>query len=78
MSRSRRKAVIKDKGITDYNKIFRRVNRQRLHENKEPIAMRSLINDYIISDFKFNYEFNPSYIAYEEDKNETLKQLRRK
>ena len=43
MSRSRKQAIIKYKGDKTYNKRFRRVNKQRVHEGKELIEMNSLI-----------------------------------
>ena len=56
MSRSYKKhAVQKDSKEKDnsYNKVFRRVNKQRLHKGKEPILMNELINQWDICDFKF-------------------------
>lgn len=61
MSRSRKKVPIyKDKGFKHsvYNKIFRRVNKQRLHEGKDMIALRELINDYDICDWVWYDEGN--------------------
>ena len=56
MSKSRKKnPFIKDKAMTsrEYNKIFRRVNKQRLEQGKRPfIKIRELINDYDICDWK--------------------------
>ena len=62
MSRSKKKIPIyKDKGFKSdsYNKIFRRVNKQRLHEDKDLIALRELINDYDICDWIWYDKDNP-------------------
>ena len=59
MSRSRKKVgVLKDKGLRteDYNRRFRRVNKQRVKENKEPILMNELIDSYDVYDWKFWYD----------------------
>lgn len=58
MSRSTRKPWVKDSKPSDnsYNKIFRRVNKQRIKSFKEPLLMRELINDYDICDWNF---YNP-------------------
>ncbi len=56
MSRSIKKyGVIKDKGSAKsiYNKIFRRVNKQRVPLGKEPKLMREIVNDYDVCDYKF-------------------------
>lgn len=58
MSRSRKKTgVIKDKGLTraEYNRIFRRVNKQRIHNGQEPKTMRELINPWDVSDYSFRW-----------------------
>ena len=62
MSRSRKKhPIYKDKGFKSkvYNRIFRRVNKQRLNEDKELMALRELINDYDICDWVWYDENNP-------------------
>ena len=62
MSRSRKKVPIykeKRHKANVYNKIFRRVNKQRLHEEKELIALRELINDYDICDWTWYNEDDP-------------------
>lgn len=61
MSRSRKKIPIyKDKGLKSsvYNRIFRRVNKQRLHEDKDLKQMRELINGYDICDWTWYDEDN--------------------
>ena len=57
MSRSRKKAIVKDK--TDhkwYNRIFRRTNKQRIKSNKEPKLMKELINDWDVCDWIYDAE----------------------
>ena len=54
MSRSRKKhPVYKDRSFKHgvYNRIFRRVNKQRIKMGKEPIQMGELINQYDICDW---------------------------
>ncbi len=56
MSRSKKKhGVLKDKGFakSSYNKIFRRVNKQRIRLGKEPKLMRETADDYDVCDYKF-------------------------
>lgn len=66
MSRSyKNKPIIKDKsGRKDYNKVFRRKERQSIKENKEPpIKIREIINDYEIIDWKFDFrKLSKNYI----------------
>lgn len=62
MSRSRKKnPIYKDKGFKSkiYNKIFRRVNKQRLHSNKDLKDLRELVNDYDICDWTWYDKYNP-------------------
>lgn len=59
MSRSRKKPIYKDKDRTKtnwWNKVFRRVNKQRIKSNKEPKLMNELVNKYDVSDWSFNAE----------------------
>ena len=54
MSRSLKKhGIIKDKGIPRpiYNRRFRRVNKQRVREGKEPFLLKELIDGYDVCDF---------------------------
>lgn len=57
MSKSYRKPFWKDKSDhTWYNRIFRRVNKQLLKEEKELKQMRELVNDWDVCDWKW---YNP-------------------
>lgn len=59
MSRSTKKiGIIKDKGMPRgiYNRRFRRVNKQRVNEGKEPFLLKELINGYDVCDFKLTWE----------------------
>ena len=52
MSRSYRKPIVKDKSDHSwYNRIFRRVNKQRVSGFKEPKLMRELVNDWNVCDW---------------------------
>lgn len=62
MSRSRKKNPwVKDKTGRWYNKLFRRVNKQRIKDFKEPKLMQELVNDYDVCDYKF---YNPEEKKY--------------
>lgn len=62
MSRSFKKVPIwKDNGDKDYNKRFRRVNKQRVKEEKYPLKMNELIDSHDVCDFKFYNEESESY-----------------
>ena len=55
MSRSYKKfGIIKDKGLTrrEYNRRFRRANRQRIKQGKDPKLMNEIIDTYDVCDFK--------------------------
>ena len=55
MSRSYKKhGIIKDKGMSrgEYNRRFRRVNRQLIKEGKNPKLMYEVINPYDVCDYK--------------------------
>jgi len=59
MSRSFKKyGIIKDKGMSrgEYNRRFRRVNRQRVRERKDPKLMHEIANQYDVCDFKIRWE----------------------
>ncbi len=59
MSRSYKKhGIIKDKGLSrgEYNRRFRRVNRQRVKQGKDPKLMLELINQYDVCDYKMYWE----------------------
>lgn len=54
MSRSYKKhGAIKDKGVSrgEYNRRFRRVNRQRIREGKDPKSKYEITNQYDVCDF---------------------------
>lgn len=55
MSRSYKKNIWQIRGplYGIHNRVFRRVNKQRVREGKEPVPPRTLINDYNITDWKF-------------------------
>jgi len=61
MSRSRRKPWVKDSKPSDniHNRIFRRVNKQRVKGFKEPKLMRELIDDWDICDWR---SYEPDWI----------------
>lgn len=46
--------IIKDKGMSrgEYNRIFRRVNRQRIKEGKDPKHMFETVNSWNVCDYK--------------------------
>lgn len=56
MSRSRKKnPIAKDKTNHKwYNRIFRRVNKQRINSDKEPKLMDELVNKYDVCDWSFD------------------------
>ena len=56
MSRSRKKfGVIKDVGHLKkhYNRLFRRINKQRVKLGKEPKLLKEIVNDYDVCDWIF-------------------------
>ena len=62
MSRSVKKyPIYKDKGFMKdfYNRIFRRVNKQRLKEDKDLKQLREVVNDYDVCDWTWYDEDNP-------------------
>ena len=66
MSRSYKKAIIKDKGFKDiYHKICRRVIKQHVKKfiknDSDSIILpdeKEIVNDYDYSDYKIDYEYN--------------------
>lgn len=61
MSRSRKKnGVIKDKGhlVKHYNRMFRRINKQRINQGKEPKLTREIVNDYDVCDWIYKWSYN--------------------
>lgn len=58
MSRSFKKyGIIKDKGMSrsEYNKVFRRVNRQRIKEWKDPKHLYEVVNSWTVCDYKIRW-----------------------
>lgn len=56
MSRSYKKInIIKDSKGTDnwYNKVFRRVNKQKIKCGEDPTEMNELVNKYNVRDYWF-------------------------
>ena len=84
MSKSYKKAVYKDKGDSEYNKRIRRVVKNDVKkikhltdiDNYEIRNGKEIVNDYDVSDYKFDYE-NSSYWSENLDQKE-LNKLRRK
>lgn len=59
MSRSRKKhGIVKDRGLrrATYNRMFRRINRQRIKRGLEPRIMDEIINQYDVCDYKFYWD----------------------
>lgn len=81
MSRSKRKPIYKDKGWEHdiYNKRIRRIQKQVIKDiinlrNMEDYNIpldREIVNDYDISDYRFDYRF------YEDVNNECIKLTRK-
>lgn len=76
MSRSYRKAIIKDKprnykNTSLYWRVVRRVQKMFWKQGKEVPDPKTIVNDYDYSDYKFDYEY-----TYPEK--DTTKRLRRK
>ena len=63
MSRSRKKAILKDKKPSNnmYHKKVRRVSKQALREGKEIPDAKVIVNDYDYSDYTFDIENIPYY-----------------
>lgn len=57
MSRSRKKAIYKDKKLKEYHKIVRRVTKQAIKQGEEIPNPKVIINDYDYSDYTFDYEY---------------------
>lgn len=77
MSRSRKKfGVIKDVGHLKkhYNRMFRRVNKQRIKQGKDPKLLKEVVNDYDVCDWIFTW---PCY-DYDELKQNDIIELKRR
>ena len=62
MSRSKIKPYAKDKsGHSWYNRLFRRVNKQRILKGKEPKLMNEVANKYDVCDFVFYVDDDDKY-----------------
>lgn len=66
MSRSNKKyAIIKHKTNHKwYNRLFRRINKQRIKNNKEPRKMKEIINDWDVCDWIYNAEHDEDDECY--------------
>ena len=75
MSRSRKKhPIAKDKGSKNYNKRFRRVNRQRISQGLEPLLMKEVVNSYDVHDYIFKlYKYNEKEMLRRFTENEIRK-----
>jgi len=86
MSRSKKKhPIVKDKGLKrkDYNSAFRRINKQRIWEGKEPYhRTNEVVNGWDVCDWKFdarNYEVHSfGYITSEKEKDDMIELFKRK
>jgi hypothetical protein len=70
MSRSRKKhGVVKDRGLTrrEWNRKFRRVNRQRVRMGKDPYQMKELINPYDVYDWIYIWDESDMQRRWAED-----------
>lgn len=57
MSRSFKKhGVIKDIGLRTYNRIFRRVNKQRINMGLDPKEMKEVVNQYDVCDYRQHWD----------------------
>lgn len=76
MSRSHRKAIIKDKKPSNnmYHKKVRRVSKQALREGKEIPEAKIIVNDYDYCDYIWDVENTPEL----ETTFRTKEKLRRK
>lgn len=52
MSRSKKKPWYQDSGWKGYNKLFRRTNKIRVNQGKEPLLMNELVCGYDVTDWK--------------------------
>ena len=86
MSRSYKKnPIIKDKGLKrkDYNSVFRRINKQRINQGKEPFHYTNeVVNGWDVCDWRFHaeeFEINPfGYIQTREEQQQIIEQFKRK
>lgn len=65
MGKSRKKQPwVKDKKPRSnfYNKVFRRTNKILINKGEEPIASKSLVNQYDVCDYKFMIEEDSKYM----------------
>jgi hypothetical protein len=93
MSRSYKKAIVKDKGLKNvyWRKVRRKINevvKKFLTSNSEDILLplpREIMNDYDYSDYTIDYHHNktPSYFWYNgkkqtEEHNKWVEKMKRK
>lgn len=80
MSRSRKKnGIIKDKGhlAKHYNRMFRRINKQRINQGKEPKLIKEIVNDYDICDWIYKWTYGYQFENQDID-NQEFMHLKRK
>lgn len=86
MSRSKRKAIVKDKGLKClYHKTCRRVIKQSikrfLKEDPDIIAIpnpKEIMNDYDYSDYTIDYEYSSWNNTSNSSHNDWVEKIRRK
>jgi hypothetical protein len=71
--------VIKDRGLrrSEYNKRFRRINKQQINEFKDPKQMHEVVNQYDVCDFKFFWLNSKEFYLMNENK-ESIKQFKKR
>jgi hypothetical protein len=82
MSRSYKKVpIVKDKGDKTYNKRFRRANKVRINQGKEPYHRTSeIVNDYDVCDWIMDARLlytPPRWLTEEEIEEEIIKAKRK-
>ena len=77
MSRSKKKfGIFKDVGHLKkhYNKMFRRINKQRIKQGKDPKLLKEVVNDYDVCDWIITW---PCYDHMELKQNDLTEYKRR-
>jgi hypothetical protein len=76
MSNSFKKPIVKDKTNHKwYNRVFRRVNKQRIKSGKRPFLMNEIINPWDVTDWIYGYWV---YDENNEDDVKWVNKMRRK
>lgn len=88
MSRSRKKAIVKDKRLKQYSKIIRRSQNQIIKDSikLEDLFLleipnpKTIINDYDYSDYRFDCEYKrtPNVLRLRREDKEYIKKIKRK